>query len=150
MSARMLFPFPEHMQTWVVDRLKKSPLLDVSAGGPVNRAEAVKLAKAETEAFIVFVQLEDTLLADPHNVGNRPGSGEVWINYYVLSPVSGKTKSSGKVVLSQTGRRLDGSGGVLEACYPTIRGDDYLLLQSSFEVATRVIESFNLPVPPLC
>src|SRR5689334_14900387 len=65
MSARSLFPFPEHMQTWVVDRLKKSQLLDVSAGAQMNRSEAVKLAKAETQAFIIWVQLEDTLLADP-------------------------------------------------------------------------------------
>ena len=43
-----------------------------------------------------------------------------------------------------------GCHGRADSCYPNVRGDDYRLLQGSLEVATRVIESFDLPVPPLC
>src|SRR5882724_5727290 len=87
MNTFMDFLAPERMPTWVVDRLRKASLLDVSTGAPVNRAEAVKLARAETQAFVVWLQLAEDQLAG--NPGNRAGSREVWINYYVFAPVSG-------------------------------------------------------------
>lgn len=149
MTTYLVFPFPEHMQEWVVDRLKKSQLLDVTVGARANRSEAVRLAKEETEVFIVWVQLEDSQLPDGRNAGNRAGSGEVWINYSILSPRTGKTKTFGKVVLSEIAPRA-GSANVLRTCYPTVRGDEYLLLQGSLEVATRIFQSFDVPVPPLC
>jgi hypothetical protein len=148
MNTYMDFLAPERMPTWVVDRLKKVSLLDVSTGAPVNRAEAAKLARAETQAFIVWLQLEEDQLS--RNPGNRAGSGEVWINYYVFAPVSGKTKTWGRVVLSQAGRKVDSSPNVLRSCYPGLRSEDYFLLQASLEVATRIIEHFDLPVPPVC
>lgn len=148
MNTYVDFLAPERMPTWVVDRLQKASLLDVSTGAPVNRAEAAKLARAETQAFIVWLQLEEDQLS--RNPGNRAGSGEVWINYYVFAPVSGKTKTWGRVVLSQTGRKVDSSPTVLRSCYPGLRGEDYFLLQASLEVATRIIENFDLPVPPVC
>jgi len=149
LTTYLIFPFPEHMQAWVIDRLKKSPLLAVTEGARANRSEAVRLAKEEKETFIVWVELEDSQLGKAENVGQRAGSGEVWINYSILSPGTGKTKTFGRVVLSQTAPRA-GSANVLRACYPTARGDEYLLLQGSLEVATRIFESFDIPVPPLC
>jgi hypothetical protein len=149
LTVNMIFPFPEKMQTWTVDRLKRSPILDVTAGPPANRHDAVQLARAETEALIVWLQLEDTPLGRPENVGRRPASGEVWINYSVFSPRTGKVRNSGKVVLSQTSTGREGSS-VVRACYPGVRGDDYLLLQASLEVAARIINSLNIPVPPVC
>lgn len=149
MTTYLVFPFPEHMQAWVIDSLKTSPLLDVTAGATANRSEAVRLAKAETEIFLVWVQLEDSQLPDGRNAGNRAGSGEVWINYSIISPGTGKTKTFGRVVLSQAAPRA-GSASVLRTCYPTVRGDEYLLLQGSLEVATRIFDSFDVPLPPLC
>lgn len=150
LTINLIFPFPEKMQTWTVDRLKKSPILNVTAGAPANRHEAVKLARAETEALIVWLQLEDNPLGQGENVGRRPASGEVWINYSVFSPRTGKARNSGRVVLSQTSTRGVGSGGVVQACYPRVRGDEYLLLQASLEVAARIVDSLNVPVPPVC
>lgn len=150
LTVHMLFPFPERMQTWTVDRLKKSPILDVTAGAPANRHEAVQLARTETEAFIVWLQLEDNPLGRAENVGRRPASGEVWINYSVLSPGTGKAKYSGRVVLIQTSTGGVGSGRVLNPCYPSVRGDDYLLLQASLEVAARILHSLDVPVPSVC
>jgi len=148
-TTYLIFPFPEHMQAWVIDRLKKSPLLAVTEGARANRSEAVRLAKEEKETFIVWVELEDSQLGKAENAGQRASSAEVWINYSVISPGTGKTKTFGRVVLSQAAPRA-GSANVLRGCYPTARGDEYLLLQGSLEVATRIFESFDIPVPPLC
>jgi len=150
LTVYMIFPFPERMQTWTVDRLKKSTILDVTAGAPVNRSEAVKLAKAETETFIVWLQLEDNPVGKGENVGRRPASGDVWINYSVLSPLTGKAKYSGRVVLSQTSTGGLGSGTVMNACYPGVRGDDYLLLLASLELAARSMRGLDVPIPPAC
>ena len=150
LAVNLLFPFPEKMQTWTVDRLKKSPILDVTVGAPANRHEAVQLARAETETLIVWLQLEDDLLGKAENAGRRPAAGEVWINYSVFSPHTGKARNSGRVVLSQTSTRGVGSGSVVQACYPTVRGDEYLLLQASLEVAARIVDSLHVPVPPVC
>lgn len=149
-TVYLIFPFPEKMQTWTVDRLKKSPILNVTAGAPANRHEAIQLAKAEAEALIIWLQLEDNPFGQAENVGRRPASGEVWINYSVFSPLTGKARNSGKVVLSQTSTRGLGSGAVLQACYPTVHGDDLLLLQASLEVAARIMDSLDVPVPPVC
>ena len=138
------------MQTWTVDRLKKSPILDVTLGAPANRHDAVQLARAETEAFIVWLQLEENPLGQAENVGRRPASGEVWINFSLLSPRTGKTKYSGRVFLNQPSARGVESGRVVHACYPNVRGDDYLLLQASLEVAARIMDSLEVPLPPVC
>jgi hypothetical protein len=149
-SVYLIFPFPEKMETWAVDRLKKSPFLDVTVGAPANHREAVKRAKEETEALVVWLQLEENPLGKPENAGRRPASDEVWINISIFSPVTGKQRYFGRVVLSQTSTRGVGSGSVLQACYPTVHGDDLLLLQASNEVAARIMDSLDVPVPPVC
>ena len=35
-------------------------------------------------------------------------------------------------------------------CYPNVRGNEYVLLQASLEVARRIMKKFDLPVPPVC
>ena len=145
-----LFPFPEKMQVWTVDRLKKSLILDVTEGSQANHREAVQLAKAETEALVVWLQLEENPLGKTANAGNHPASGDVWINVSIFSPGTGKQRYFGRVVLSQTSTRGVGSGSVLQACYPTVHGDDLLLLQASLEVAARIMDSLDVPIPPAC
>jgi hypothetical protein len=143
------FPFPERMETWTVDRLKRSPLLEVAAGEPANHNQAVRLAKSETEAFIVWLQLEDNPFVKSEPSGRRPVSGEVRINFWILTPVTGKTKYSGTVFLDQPTRGV----GLRKAdllCYPGVRADDYLLLQASLAAAARIMEYLKVPVTAAC
>jgi hypothetical protein len=145
----MSFPFPERMETWTGDLLKRSPLLEVAAGDPANHNEAVRRAKAETEAFVVWLQLEENPFVKPEPSGRHPVSGQVRINFSILAPVTGKTKYSGTVFLDQASRGV----GVRNAdllCYPGVRADDYLLLEVSLEAAARIMEYLEVPVTAAC
>jgi hypothetical protein len=143
------FPFPERMQEWAVIRLRRSPLLAVSAGDQTNHAEAVKLAKAETEAYLVWLQLEEDPMIKPEVSGRHAPAGQVRINFSILEPVTGKTKYSSVVFLAQSGRGV-GIRTNNSVCYPGVHDDDYLLLEASMEAAARVMEYFKVPLSPVC
>jgi hypothetical protein len=144
----MAFPFHERMETWTVDRLKKSSLLEVTAGDQTNPAEAVRMARAETEAYVIWLQMEEDPMAKPDPAGRHQPAGQVRINFSILEPVTGKTKYSSVIFLAQSIRGV----GVLNTsvCYPGVRGDDYLLLQASQEAAARIMDYLKVPVPPAC
>jgi hypothetical protein len=141
------FPFPERLETWTINRLKKSPLLEVSLGDHANRAQAVRLAKAETEAYIIWLQLEEDNL-EPDRTGHRAALQDR-INFEILAPETGKQKYAGTIFITQTSRGI-GLGRIELVCYPGVRGDDYLLLQASLEVAARIMDYLDVPVPPAC
>lgn len=143
------FPFPERMETWTVSRLQKSSLLAISAGDQTNHAEAVRLAKAETEAYTVWLQLEEDPMVKPDQAGRHQPAGQVRINFSILAPVTGKTKYSSVVFLAQSGRGV-GLRNIQSVCYPGVRGDDYLLLEASLEAAARIMDYLKVPVPPAC
>jgi hypothetical protein len=136
------------METWTVDRLKKSSLLAVTAGDQTNHAQAVRMAKAETEAYVIWLQMEEDPMVKPDVAGRHQPAGQVRINFSILEPVTGKTKYSSVIFLAQSIRGV----GVLNtsACYPGVRGDDYLLLQASLEAAARIMDYLKVPAPPPC
>jgi len=137
------------MQKWTVDRLRKSTLLDVAAGDQANHNEAVRLARAETQVFIVWVQHDENPFVKQLPSGRHPVPDEVRINFSILEPVTGKTKYSGTVFLNQSSRGVTVKNAN-QVCYPGVRGDDYLLLESSLEVAARIMDHFSVPVPAAC
>lgn len=143
------FPFPEHMQEWAVGRFRRSPLLSVSAGGQTNHSEAVKLAKGETEAYVVWLQLEEDPLVKQQPSGRHAPAGQDRINFSIMAPVTGKTTYSGVVFLAQSSRGV-GVRTTQSLCYPGIRDDDYLLLEASLEAAARIMEYLKVPVSSAC
>lgn len=147
-NAYYAFPKPEFMHEWALERLKRSPLLNVSDGGFANRRDAIKQAEKETEAYVVMLQLED----DPFgraDIAGRPAAGQVWIFVSVLSPRTGKTKDTKRITLNKELR----SGlppSIVRTCRTGIFGNDYLLLEASLEAAEYVMSSFGIPIPPDC
>lgn len=145
-SLHSEFAFPEQMPRWVVERLRSSPFFDVDFGETnATRKKAIDAAKESEKTYIVFLELEENQFA------GSSAQGEVWINYYVFSPVTGKSFLNGRVTLYDQGRSV----GVLgqsrqQACYPTVRGRDYLLLTASLETAERIMGKFNVAIPPVC
>lgn len=140
------FPMPERMHRWSVERLRKSMLLDVRDMGEVNRRDAIKQAKAETEAYIVLLELAAEPFAPYGTLSVRAMS----IHLTVYHPVSAKVKFSRTLALGQNSMRLPGSSNVLRACYPSLYGDEVLLLDASIAAADSVMNTFNVPLPPLC
>jgi hypothetical protein len=144
-------PFPERVQTWVTKRLRESPVLEVASGDRANRSEAIKRAKASAGSFVLFIRLDETG-SSPAMTGTRGANlDDVSISYSLFSPVTGKAKSSGVVYLSQRNTIIGGGpGSTLPLCYPNVRGTDYILLQASLEIASRIMAALNIPETPLC
>jgi hypothetical protein len=137
------FAYPENMPRWVVERLRSSKSLEVEYQSSANRKEAVEMAKNSTEAFVLLVELESDPFASASSA-----SGSVWINFYVYTPGTGKTKQWGRSELKP--ELLNNNRRILSTnrnCSPT-NNADYLLWQASFEVAERVMSGFNVPATP--
>lgn len=148
----MKFNFPEKMQAWVVDRLRKSSALEVGTDAAATRSEAINRAKKATETFTIFLQLEeDAFSSSSGTAGNRSNVRNLWINYYIYFPKTGKARQNGRVPLD-SGQSISTIGKTRTgiSCYPGVYGDDLLLLQASLEVADRIMSNFNVLIPPLC
>jgi len=155
LSLYQQFVVPDNSQKWVVDRLKNSMLLEVESGGEANRKEAIKLAKESEQTYIVLISLSENEMADGSNRAGSNNSkaknGDITISYDVFTPKTGKTAYSG---ITQLGFKK--TSGVIgkttqRLCYPSnVYGDDFLLLESSYEVAERIMNNFNIPIPSLC
>ncbi|HRH40214.1 MAG TPA: hypothetical protein PKY82_01125 [Pyrinomonadaceae bacterium] len=155
LSLYQQFIVPENSQKWVADRLKSSILLEVELGGESNRKEAIKLAKESEQTYIILISLSQNEMADgSHRAGSsnsQAKNGEITVSYDIFSPKTGKTAYSG---ITQLGFKK--TSGVIgkttqKLCYPSnVYGDDFLLLESSYEVAERIMSNFNVPIPPLC
>jgi len=145
-SGPSAFPLPTRMHTWAVERLRRSRLLDVRDSGSVTRREAIKQAKLETEIYVVLLELQ----SDPFGRGGGGSANESWIELTIYNPVTGKVKASRRLTMNESSTRLPGSRTVLQTCNPGVYGDDVLLLEASIEAADFVMDSFRVPLPPLC
>ena len=137
---------PEKMHSWAVERLRKSSLLDIRDIGEVNRRDAIKQAKLETEAYVVLLELE----SDPFVPYGTNEVRAMQLHLTVYHPVSAKVKFKRTLSLGQRSTRLPGSSTVLQACNPGVYGNELLLLEASLEAADSVMNTFNVPLPPLC
>jgi hypothetical protein len=142
-------PFPERVAGWVSKRLSDSSALAVAEGERANRGAAIKRAKASTQGFVIFLQVEENGTSPAITRNGRANLDDVSISYAVFAPVTGKAQSSGVVYLNQSSTIGIGQGRTI-ACYPGVRGNDYLLLRASLEVANRIMSVLNVPEPPLC
>lgn len=150
-SLYLSIPFPEKVQMWVTQRLRDSAALEVAEGGNLNRAEAVKRAKASKETFVVFVKVDQMNNSASAARAGRANMDDISISFTIFAPTTGKSQFSGTVYLSERGG-LARVGRIRKAplCYPGVRGDELLLLEASLEVASRVMGSFSVSAPPLC
>ncbi len=140
------FPMPERMQRWTVERLRRTTLLDVLDAGSVNRRDAIKQAKAETEAYVVLLELQ----SDPFSQYGTTSVRAMSIHLTVYHPASAKVKLKRTLALGQNSTRLPGSASVIQACNPGLYGNEILLLEASIEAADTVMSNFNVPLPSLC
>jgi hypothetical protein len=144
-------PYPERVQGWVTKRLRESPALEVAAGDRANRSEAIKRAKASAEGFVLFLRLDESGSSPAMTRTGGANLDDVSISYALFSPVTGKAKSSGVVYLNQRNTIFGGGpGSTMPLCYPNVRGTDYILLQASLEIASRIMAALNIPETPLC
>jgi hypothetical protein len=120
-------------------------------GESVSRKDAINRAKAAKDGFIIFLQFDQIGFDTTMPGSARPNYDDMRINYSIISPVTGKTKSAGVVYLNQRSSIIGiGRGQGVPTCYPVVSRDDYILLQASLEVASRIMNALSVSAPPAC
>ena len=135
------FTRPEEITRWVVQRLESSTLVEIksSVSGTQKKAKEIAVG-APSDEYVIYLQFN--VNSTFSGGGARTEVGDVWIEYAVLLPQTGKNKLRDRVFLRQ--------GSISQSrrvCYPSMRYADYMLLQASIEVAENIMSKFNLPVP---
>lgn len=86
------------------ERLDAAPSVDVTVSHrDVNRGEAIKTAKAEKEAFVVWLQL-----GSDRGYGAQTDINDLYLQYVVFAPMTAKIAANGR-----TYPQGYGSGGVI-------------------------------------
>jgi hypothetical protein len=121
------------------DRLDDSSVKVTVANREMNRGEAVKRAKAETESHLVWMQLRfDTASMSEADLR------EVYIDYWVFAPTTAKTVTNGRSY-----QQMYRGGGVIVMPRPGGRVNEpyaeQLLKQAARDAAERILSAMDLP-----
>ncbi|HKS28263.1 MAG TPA: hypothetical protein VJS44_10605 [Pyrinomonadaceae bacterium] len=143
---------PERITRWVGKRLRDASALSVNEGDSSSRKDAINRAKALKEGFVVFLQIDQMGYYTTTPGSARPSYDDMRINYYLYAPVTGKAQSSGVVYMKDSRGIIGGigRGQGLPVCYPGISRDDYILIQASLEVASRIMNALNVTASAPC
>jgi hypothetical protein len=111
-------------------------------GRGIDRVDAVRRAKSEKDAFVVWLQVESDALDSGKQ--QKDGPDDLYVRYTVFEPQTGRVRLSGRTRHSiyKTSR-----GGVST---PTSRNgaiySEYALKQAAREAAERILEGFEIKV----
>jgi hypothetical protein len=110
-------------------------------GRGMDRVEAVRRARAEKEAYVVWLQVESDVVDSAKQQKNGPD--ELYVRYTIFEPVTGKMRQSGRThqQIYKTGR-----GGVSTSDRNSPVYSEYALKQSAREAAERILEAFEIKV----
>jgi hypothetical protein len=91
-----------------VQHLKETPLLSVTVGNDINRRKASERAKAEKEAYVVWLEFEGD------NFSGSSRISDYYVTYIIYTPGTGKVKNQGRVNLRQQYQNVPtvGVGGI--------------------------------------
>jgi hypothetical protein len=101
----------------------------------MNRGDAVLRAKSEKEAYIVWLRLL------PNNVSGRAGSNDpddLYIEYSVFAPATGKETASGRVFSAHRTR------AIIPGPRTTGAASYGYLLQAARDTADRILANFHM------
>lgn len=122
-----------------VDRLDDSAsVVAEMSTNDMSRGDAIRKAKAEKEAYIVWLHLRSNNFTDQGRT--RSDSSNVYIEYSVFAPVTGKLATSGNTypeAYRNRGIRLPTS---------SVNGD-YYLNQAARGAAERILDHFHVRAP---
>jgi hypothetical protein len=137
---------PYYLSDTVLDNCTRrlgdaADVIATPAGRGMNRAEAIRRAKAEKQAYVVWLQIESDLADSGKQSKNGPD--ELYVRYTIFEPVTANIRQWGRThqLIYKTGR-----GGVSS---PTSSKNsplysEYALKQAAREAAERVLEAFDI------
>jgi hypothetical protein len=146
-TASPMTTIPYYLADTVLDECirrlgESSDVIVRPAGQHLTRGEAAKLAKAEKERYVVWLQLGNDLAGTTSQ--NRNGPNELWVNYVILEPGTGKTKQSGKTYHSIYKTGNVGVSGPSSRQSPVY--SEYAIKQSAREAADKILEAFDIRI----
>lgn len=109
----------------------------------MTRADAISKAKAQKEAFVVWLQIESDI--NDSGKQSKNGPDELYVRYTIFEPATARIKQWGRThqQIYKVGR-----GGVST---PTSSKNsplysEYALKQSAKEAAERILEAFEIKI----
>jgi hypothetical protein len=106
----------------------------------MNRGEAVKRAKAETESYVVLLELK----FDNPRMQRIEDLREIYIDYTVFAPMTGKSITNGR-----TYQQLARAGGVIMMPPPGGRASlpyaEEMLKRAARDAADRILSALSVP-----
>ena len=131
--------FSESVLRACADRLYDYPSVEVNvAHRDVSRGEAVKQAKAEKEAYVVWLNLR----ADSMNSSSGSNFSDIYIEYVVFTPQTAKVATSG-----HTYQGSFRSGGVIGLPRTSSVASEYALKEAAREAAERILAAMRNHMP---
>jgi hypothetical protein len=122
--------------------LSRSGSIAASATGELNRKKAVDMAKASSDTYVVWFQLEpDPAYSDRFGIGAVPPQ-YLTIRFDVFEPSTGKPKTSGHVY-----QRSVGPGGLPLPGPGTNNSSRYGLEYAGAEMADRILAALGVSRP---
>ena len=119
-----------------------SEVIAKPAGRHLTRSDAIKMAKEEKDRYVVWLQLDSDFAEKSSQ--NRNGPSELWVEYMIHEPGTGKIKRSGRTYHSIYKVGNVGVSG------PTSRQSavysEYAVKQSAREAADKILEAFDIRI----
>lgn len=121
-----------------IKRLSDAETVFANSGGfSMNRSAAVKAAREETTRWVVSLEVKSLFAESGQQI--KPEQDELFVEYTVVEPVTGKIKRSGR-----TQRHIyQGRGGNS----PTKGGpnySEYSIKQAALEAAEKILAGFEI------
>ena len=121
-----------------LERMQRSATVKVRAGKDMNRKEASDYAKSSEDNYVVWLQLESDTASGAGGAWEDPNN--LYVDYVVFAPGTGKSKTSGHVY-----QRTRGAIQMPR----TTSGAEYTLRRAGAETAERVLSSLGQAGPPI-
>src|SRR6266496_1402074 len=112
-----------------------------TAGRSMARADAIRRAKSEKDAYVIWLQIESDTFNSAKQSKNGPA--ELYVAYTIFEPLTAKVKQSGRThqQIYKTGH---GGISVPTASKNSPLYSEYAVKQAAREAAERALEAFDI------
>jgi len=123
----------------VIRRLGEAEIVLATAGGVMNRADAVRAAKQEKVRWVISLEIRSFYQDSGRQVNNQD---ELAVDFTTIEPETGKIKRSG-----QTRQHIyQNRGGISLPSKNAAGYSEYSIKQAALEAADRILAGFDITV----
>jgi hypothetical protein len=110
----------------------------------MTRADALKIAKRETQRYVVWLQLGSDVAESGRQVSNRE-EDELYVSYFVLEPATAKVTKSGRTSYSMYKK---GNVGISSPSRRNTVYHEHAARELGREVADKILAAFAIKINP--